>query len=138
MHPLNAGKPGCGSGKRNADLNSHFPLLTSFALDSTLFLSDHHHIQRPAFHNLLTELSALQLTTVVMAHPPAFAYHYLPQPQERVRRQNQSCTHCRRSKKACDGYLLNGRAAASNSIITPSSDGSCELNSENWTWAGAD
>ncbi|KAH6689745.1 hypothetical protein F5X68DRAFT_254237 [Plectosphaerella plurivora] len=37
---------------------------------------------------------------------------------DRIRRQNHSCDHCRRSKKACDGYMIN--EAAHGSPLTAS------------------
>ncbi|KAM5357241.1 hypothetical protein ACJZ2D_016470 [Fusarium nematophilum] len=40
----------------------------------------------------------------------------------RIRRQNHSCDYCKRSKKACDGYLLNVERAQSETTSVASAD----------------
>ncbi|KAG5800540.1 hypothetical protein H9Q69_000427 [Fusarium xylarioides] len=39
----------------------------------------------------------------------------------KVRRQNHSCEHCRKSKKACDGYIRNEKPAVSPDATSPTS-----------------
>ncbi|KAF4333106.1 regulatory alcR [Fusarium beomiforme] len=41
--------------------------------------------------------------------------------EPKVRRQNHSCDHCRKSKKACDGYIRNEKAADSPDATSPTS-----------------
>ncbi|KAF4948680.1 hypothetical protein FGADI_9455 [Fusarium gaditjirri] len=39
--------------------------------------------------------------------------------ETKVRRQNHSCDHCRKSKKACDGYIRNEKPAVSPDATSP-------------------
>ncbi|KAF5606672.1 regulatory alcR [Fusarium subglutinans] len=41
--------------------------------------------------------------------------------EPKVRRQNHSCDHCRKSKKACDGYIRNEKPAVSPDATSPTS-----------------
>ncbi|KAI3578594.1 hypothetical protein IWW34DRAFT_665206 [Fusarium oxysporum f. sp. albedinis] len=41
--------------------------------------------------------------------------------EPKVRRQNHSCDHCRKSKKACDGYIRNEKPAVSPDATSPAS-----------------
>lgn len=52
----------------------------------------------PSAHRLSLHFTACDLFPSHLSYPPTAM---------EKRRQNQSCDQCRRSKKACDGYLLN-------------------------------
>lgn len=124
-HAVNAGEAAVD---RSGGTRTQVQILTTSHGLAPFVIHPYPRLRRSASNAPRAHIKQLDNTYTHRHHPMAPPTpFYMSQTQDRARRQNHSCAQCRKSKKACDGYVVNEKAGAAPIAVTPSSsEGSCK------------